>query len=142
MKSFLTIMIPAALIGAVIAAFAPSVGFEVNRIGLIAGFLAAGLLIWIVWHGVPAASVEWPGNQVEPARRSVSEWALETLLTNALRGSERSLRELSRLFGDLIEGRGDVSPALAEFVTAGREGRRVPRLNRRELHNFLKEIAS
>lgn len=140
MKSFLSIMGSAAALGILVAIFGPYLGFHVNQIGVIAGGLAVGLVVWIVWHAVPAESVSWPGESAEPARRSVSEWALETLLADALRGSERSLRELARRLADLTEGRDDLSPALSEFTKAARDGHAPPRINRRDLHHFLKEI--
>lgn len=141
MRSFLTILLPAAALGLAVAFLGPLVGFQVNRIGVIAGAVAVGLALWIVWHALPAYPVEWPDERVEPQRRNLSEWALESLLTNALRGQERSLRELARQFGELTHGRDDLSPALSSFITTARDGQTPPRIDRRDLHAFLKEIS-
>lgn len=141
MRSFLTILLPAAALGLAMAFLGPFVGFQVNRIGVIAGALAVGLALWIVWHALPADPVEWPDDKVEPQRLTLSEWALESLLTNALRGQDRSLRELARQLGELTHGRDDLSPALANFITAARDGHTPTRIDRRDLHAFLKEIS-
>lgn len=142
MRGLLTIMLPAAAVGLLVALFGARAGFVVNPVGVVAAALAVGLVIWILWDGVPTRQVAWPDEPVETARRSVSEWGLETLVANALRGSQHSLRELSSQLDQIAGPDRALSPELSAFIAASREGRAVPRINRRDLHTFLKEIAS
>lgn len=141
MKSLLWIMLPALGIGTLLALFGDRLGFGVNPLGVWSGSMAVGLLLWVIWHATATRRVDWPGPTVESSRRITADWATETLIANALRGSDRSLKELSRALGEAGGEREDISDALRQFIDAGRGSGTVPAINRRTLHAFLKEIA-
>ena len=141
MRSLLWIMVPAIAIGVLLALFGERLGFGINPLGVLAGSSAVGLLLWVVWHGIATQRVEWPTQGVEVSRRITADWATETLIANAMRGSQRSLKELSRALAEAAGPRDDVSDALRTFIDAGRGPGPVPTINRRTLHAFLKEIA-
>lgn len=133
-------MLPALVVGTLLVVFGDRLGFGVNPPGLLAGSVAVATLVWVVWHGTTTRAVAWPGRSVDAGRRISADWATETLMANALRGSERSLRELSRMLDEAAGRRDDLSPGLRRFIDAGRAGHPMPAITRRHLHDFLKEI--
>ncbi len=141
MRSLVWIMLPAVGIATLLVVFAERLGFGVNPPGMLAGGAAVGLALWVVWHATTAHRVEWPEQSADSGRRITAEWATETLMANALRGSDRSLKELSRALDEAAGHREDISPTLREFIDAGRQSGPIPAISRRDLHAFLKEIA-
>lgn len=140
MKSLVVIVGSMLLLGLAAVLGGPHVGLNVHPVGLLASAAAVGLLVWCLWHPFSVRPVTWPTVPRKASRAGAADWALETLLTNALRGSSRSVKDLARRLAEVTEDRTDLSPQLNHFITQAQAGR-TPSLTRSELRNHLKEIA-